>query len=259
MKALSSLVLILVFSAGANAQRRAFRNQAPVYGVRPTIPLRTYGSTTGFGRVLFPGTGNQPPQTDPFNFPFSQPTTFIQRFGATISGVGYTGVGPGRKDGFRGRDGGSFPIAYPVFIGGGYYGDPSMYGYGDYPGYPPPQQPPVTIVMPPPQQQSPVIINQYPAGAQQEVAQPPAGQPDTQMYQAPSEPRPGPDPNQVNFFIALKDSSVYTALAYWVEDGTLHYITPEGRHNQVSLALVDRPTSAKLNEGRKVEFRLPAR
>jgi hypothetical protein len=58
------------------------------------------------------------------------------------------------------------------------------------------------------------------------------------------------------FLIALKDGSVYMAVAYWIEDSTLHYITPQGKHNQVSLPLVDRHLSQKLNQGRS-EFRLP--
>jgi len=105
-----------------------------------------------------------------------------------------------------------------------------------------------------------VTINQYaPEGGEAPsggAAAPSGGSVET--YQAPSEQRPEPSDDQVMFFIALKDSSVYTAVAYWVEDGTLHYITPQGKHNQVSLGLVDRQTSAKLNAGRKVEFHLPA-
>jgi hypothetical protein len=57
------------------------------------------------------------------------------------------------------------------------------------------------------------------------------------------------------WFIALKDGWVYTASEYWVENGTLHYLTKGGKHNQVSLELVDRQTSAKLNKDR--DFRLP--
>jgi hypothetical protein len=57
-------------------------------------------------------------------------------------------------------------------------------------------------------------------------------------------------------FIALKDSRVYTAVAYWVQGETLHYITPGGIHNQVSLDLVDRKLSARLNAGRLVELAL---
>jgi hypothetical protein len=63
----------------------------------------------------------------------------------------------------------------------------------------------------------------------------------------------------VQFFIALKNSWVYTAVAYWVQGETLHYISSLGSHNMVSLDLVDREVSAKLNAGRRVEFVLPQR
>ena len=61
----------------------------------------------------------------------------------------------------------------------------------------------------------------------------------------------------VQFFIALKDGLVTTAVAYWVRERTLHYLTLQGSHNMVSLDLVDRPRSARLNEGGRVPFILP--
>jgi hypothetical protein len=61
---------------------------------------------------------------------------------------------------------------------------------------------------------------------------------------------------EAHFFIALKDL-ICTAIAYWVQGDTLHYITSAGSHNQVSLALVDRATSQKLNAGRLVDLVLP--
>jgi hypothetical protein len=65
----------------------------------------------------------------------------------------------------------------------------------------------------------------------------------------PVQPCPAPEPpvNPARFFIALKDHWVYVAIAYWVQSGTLHYVTPRGSHNQVSLDLVDRQVSRKLN------------
>jgi hypothetical protein len=61
----------------------------------------------------------------------------------------------------------------------------------------------------------------------------------------------------VQFFIALKDGWVTTAAAYWISERTLHYITPHGSHNMVSLDLVDRKRSARLNEGGRAPFLLP--
>jgi hypothetical protein len=65
--------------------------------------------------------------------------------------------------------------------------------------------------------------------------------------------------DRVEFFIALKDHSVRTAVAYWVQDETVHYITPLGSHNLVSISLVDQTLSARLNSGNLVQFILPAR
>ncbi|HWR51619.1 MAG TPA: hypothetical protein VN428_10960, partial [Bryobacteraceae bacterium] len=180
--------------------------------------------------------------------------------GATISGnPGYGGTfGRGR----RGGGGAVWPMAYPVFVA-----DP--YGYDQQQ-----QQPPnVTIVMPPVQPQPsapPVTIQQYfGEGATPQVREyGPNGEETTRetpeesgnirTYRAPvTKAAPAPADDRIMFMIALKDSSVYTASAYWVEGETLHYITTQGEHNQVSIDLVDRATSDKLNRGRKVTFRLP--
>ena len=50
---------------------------------------------------------------------------------------------------------------------------------------------------------------------------------------------------------------VTTAVAYWVRERILHYITVQGSHNMVSLELVDRQRSALLNEGGRVPVILP--
>jgi hypothetical protein len=56
----------------------------------------------------------------------------------------------------------------------------------------------------------------------------------------------------------MKDGWVYIARAYWVENDTLHYITLQGGHDQVSLPLVNREVSIRLNAKRGDEFQLPA-
>ncbi len=233
---------------------------APPLVVTGTVPFRTYGSPTGFGNVVFPGTGTPPPPIDPFSFP----STFAERLGATVSGFpGYSGA----PRGFYGRGRNTrLPVPYPVYVGG--------YGYGYDPGYQQPGyqqqgQPNITIVMPPQyggQQPPPVTINQSfaPESATPSVREyGPNAQYGQPQAAAPSAPAPygaasAPADEQTLFLIALKDGTVYTAVAYWVQDATLHYVTPQGKHNQVSLDLVDRPTSDRLNQGRSVEFRLPA-
>ncbi len=78
------------------------------------------------------------------------------------------------------------------------------------------------------------------------------------LYQPQAEPAPRVEENQT-YLIAFKDHTIYAALAYWVEDGTLHYVTNQNTHNQVSLDLVDRELSDRLNRERSVDFRLPPR
>lgn len=227
--------------------------QPPRVALRSAIPDPFPNS--GFGSVLFPGTGAPPPI-----IPTAFPTTFVERFGSTTLGGGYTGR---RRRGFYGGGGyGGYPIVWPVVVGGDY-------GYGAYDGGYAQQPPNITIVMPPQQTVPAVTINQYapdqarpelreyaPQGGQASTQQP--GDSSVRIYSAESSPRPAAADDQILFFVALKDSSVYTAVAYWVEDGMLHYVTPQGRHNQVSLDLVDRDVSSRLNAGRKVEFHLPA-
>ena len=64
---------------------------------------------------------------------------------------------------------------------------------------------------------------------------------------------------QVMFLIALKDHTIFPAIAYWVEGDTLNYITVQGAKNSVSLDLVDRDFSKQINKERKVEFGLPSK
>jgi hypothetical protein len=223
MKCLLGIGVALALSAGAFAQwnGRMTRSFPPLMG--PSYP--------GVGGAL------------PIVNPFSNSVPFAQRLGATVSGFGgYNGapsgvIHPGHR---RGRaDGAFYPVIYPVF-GAGY----DM----------PPEQPNVTVVAPPtpPAQRQPVIINQYFGPKGEEQNEP------VQSYTAPSVSRPAPSQEQPVFFIALRDNSVYTAVAYWIENGTLNYVTPQGQHNQVSLSLVDRATTDRLNQGGKYQLHLPA-
>jgi hypothetical protein len=139
-------------------------------------------------------------------------------------------------------------VPYPVYVSGGDGADTPQAG----PGYfnevaPAAPAPTVTVVAPPPPPQPPVV--------EQHARE---GNPAVCSEKTSVEPGVA-DP--IRFFIALKDGWVLTAFAYWVEDGTLHYISSAGNHNQVSLELVDRQTSMKLNASltHGVEFGLPRR
>ena len=61
------------------------------------------------------------------------------------------------------------------------------------------------------------------------------------------------------YLIAFKDNSIYSALAYWIEGETLHYVTAGNNHNQVSLSLVDRPLTERLNRERRVGVQFQGR
>jgi hypothetical protein len=141
-------------------------------------------------------------------------------------------------------------IPYPVYIGG-YYQTPYINTQPpmDYP-YQPQQQPNITVIYPP-QQATPVIINHYVPGASTDnpnAVLPPAEP--AAVETAAAEPS--------HYLIAFKDHTIYSAVAYWVDGDTLHYFTSGNTHNQVSLALIDRDLTTRLNKDSGVEVKLPA-
>ena len=150
--------------------------------------------------------------------------------------------------GFNSFAGGAFayPPPYPGYAVSEYNPD-SAYSYD--------QQPPNMGQAPLQQPAPPVIINQYGSvPGQVAAAEPILNAPAMQTLHAPVSSEPD-ETDLAIWFIALKDGWVYTASDYWVENGTLHYLTKGGKHNQVSLELVDRQISAKLNKDR--DFHLP--
>lgn len=175
---------------------------------------------------------------------------------------GFTGHRPGFGPGMglnRGFHGNRFGDHRGLngFVGGYSYYIPGYFDYLDtdaYPGsYYGAAAAPQTPLYPPapaaPQQ--PVIINQY-FGAQgpdpqnNNTSAPPDGQP-TASTGAPEN----------YYLIAYKNHAVYSALAYWVEDKTLHYVTTQNTHNQASLDLIDVNLTKTLNQSNDVPFSLP--
>lgn len=244
MKALSVAGWMVLVAGAAFAQHRGavVGGGAGIAGHRG---FSNYGSSSGFGNVVFPGTGRPPVA----GFSITDPG-FASRLGATVGGYpAYNGAPVGAYGYSQGRRPVVYvPYAYPVYTGG------YEYGYQ--------QQPNVTIIYP--SQPTPqVIINQTftPDTARPMIQEyPQATSSDgIRVYQAPS--RPATEPAASNesryYLIAFKDHSVYSALGYWVEGETLHYLTAENSHNQASLDLVDRELTQKLNRDRNVEVRLP--
>jgi hypothetical protein len=148
----------------------------------------------------------------------------------------------------RGRTGGrsanARPFAYSFYVPN--YFD-SYWGMDQYYSPPPPtpipQQDAAAAVPPAP----PVIINQYFG-----VQPPYQGQPQQQDASPSSDPQPVS--GDTYYLIAYKNHSVYTALAYWVEDKTLNYVTAGNTHNQASLDLIDMDLTKTLNQARGVPF-----
>lgn len=232
----------------------------------------TFGSGTGFGNIIYPGTGRPPvnprapgfgnvvfpgtgatPSTTPFSI--TNPN-FARGLGNTVNGrVPY---GAGQRGG---RNRGSYvyvPYAYPVVVGG-------YSGYNGYPGQGDQEAPPMAGY---PASQPPVIINQTFQTIQPQTAQPMVqelgGAGDysgISVYQAPTRSQEemeaaAAQASQPYYLIAFKDHSIYSAVAYWVDGDTLHYFTAGNTHNQVSMSLVDKELTDRLNRERKVDVRL---
>jgi hypothetical protein len=256
VRTLGGFCIVLFATGGLFAQvRGAYTNPRPltnpfgsvVFPASPSSPTvqRTFGS------VVFPGSGT--PQFRTAN-PFVQanPVQVGRSFpnpgrpGVIGRGIGPGGINNGGRQNRRQQT--TFVYAYPVYVGGygnGYY-DASM--QPEMAPLPPPAQPNVTVVMPP--QAPPVVVRegQHPMMESQQGP--------VSAYQPPLQEETPPEP--MRYLIAFKDHTIYSAVAYWVDGDTLHYFTSGNTHNQVSLSLVDRDLSQRLNKESGVELKLPA-
>ncbi len=171
------------------------------------------------------------------------------RLGATVSGRPIPGYNTGGGRGAAATSYFAYPVAYPVYV-------PVETA--------PAPQPTQIINQPAP---SVVINNNYMPDT--------ASRPLMREYSADSLPPPigqterrrgKPEPEEMEeepatikpvvYLVAMKDGGVYSAVAYWLEDSTLHYITPKHDHNHASLDLVDRELTDQLNRERKVPFKI---
>ena len=178
-------------------------------------------------------------------------------------GGGYRGGFYGRSYGFRGYGGyyrpyfySSFGLGYwPGFYDYDYYSYPYAYSYPaySYPAYSYPAysyQPAsnVTVVYPQSSQATPNNIYVERAS------------PSTREYDEYGQEtrRPAAVNAPPVYLIAFKDRSIRAASAYWVDGGTLHYVTLQHEERQAALDTVDRDFSVQLNRERRVQFSLPA-
>ena len=231
MRTLVSVGLWLLLATGLFAQYRGgFSNPHP------------FAQGT-FGNVVFTGSGPQlivpGAVTDP---------TFATRLAGTVAGQNFRNQPAAHG---AGRSGTvvvyGYPVvyAYPVYVGG--YLDNAS------PAEPAPQQPPGSTMIYP-SQPAPAIIDDF--GSDDPQADP------TTPSAAAAEGQPVEEPASANepshYLFAFKDHTVYSAVAYWVDGDTLHYFTSGNTHNQVSLALIDRDLTERLNKESGLDVKLPA-
>ena len=234
--------------------------------IHPSGIVRTWGSAVQpagtsalpgvqrfTGNAVYPAGGSSaigiPGITLNQGFGLHQGSGFHQGFGWN---QGF-GVPPSHHGG--GRQNSTFIYTVPVYVGGGYY-DSSYFAPPPQPPVQQQQQPNVTVIYPPPA--TPVVI--YPSDTQgaapQYVPLPERAAPS--IYEPPARTEDSSANQLSHFLIAFKDHTIYSAIAYWVDGDTLHYFTAGNNHNQVSVSLVDRALTERLNKDSGLEVRLPS-
>jgi hypothetical protein len=237
--------------------------------------MRHFG---GFGLLLFCGSGLIFGQgrSAVVSSGFGQISSPARSFAGTWNRNSWNGSSWNRSRGTGTTSVYAYPV--PIYVGGYGYGS----GYADPPAQdpsagqdaygqnmaPPPQAPPPGAAPGAPPQQTTIIINPSPDGSRPNVTvlqgPPPGYGPPPQGYGpppgagSPTGASANSDSPAPYFLIALKDHTVYSAVAYWVDGDTLHYFTDPDTHNQVSLALVDRDLTQRLNKEAGIDVTLPA-
>jgi hypothetical protein len=243
MRTFGGVFFALILATGLNAQNHG--------SVTPTV-------TGSFGSVVFPG--GTPATTPGATRSFG---TVVNPGGGGPHLVVPGGVVPSFARPSNGRPGRRTTTvttyAYPVYVGGGYSENPYAPEQAGAQQQQPNVTPNVTIVMPP-QQVTPVIINvgpggQYTTSTQRQPAPYDAPEPQTADQLDQSAAAPAEEP--AHYLIAFKDHTIYLAVAYWVDGDTLHYFTAGNTHNQVSISLLDRKLTERLNKESGMDFKLP--
>ncbi len=222
------------------------------------ISSLAYGQAGGRAHALgaFPGAGFSTPGFASPSHPvvIGSPTSFPALGGLPVNSHPLGGiVVPGPRKLNRGNGFGTNGYIGPVY----YVPGASDYASADFWNsiYSPP---PVNggYGVQPPVQPVPIIINQY-----FDSRRPPVPPEDVPPVVEDNSLKPGDplsDP-QNYYLIQYKDHTIYSALAYWVEGDTLHYVTTQNTHNQASLSLIDLDKTYKLNQDRSVPFSIPGK
>ena len=281
----SRVFLFFLLAGAVLAQGRGFVNPAPVFNAAPVFnPAPVFLGS--FGNVVFPGgtaatpgvqrffpnaafpAGNAPRIYTPFTV--TDPTRISAQFGRGNRGVGVSngfGVfGNGSRRFNNGVNGVVVaPYFVPIYVGGyaGYSGysdapPPDAAAAGLGPAGPAPGSAPanVIVVYPPASGPGPQVIG----GGYGETGMalpPPPPPPQPVGPASASDQQSSPFAPASYYLIAYKDHTIYSAVAYWVVGDTLHYFTTGATHNQVSLALVDRELTLRLNDELGNNLQLP--
>jgi hypothetical protein len=123
--------------------------------------------------------------------------------------------------------------------GSGYGYDPGAYSYNSSPN--------VTVVYP-------QTVNGDPPPAYAQTAHPVTSSYD--QYGQEMHPPASGAPASPIYLIATKDGAIQAASSYWVENGTLHYVTLQREEKTVPLSSIDRTLTNQLNRERRVNLNL---
>lgn len=253
MRTLTGFCLALLLATAIQAQNQSGFVNTP--GIQRSIGSAVFPAGTSampgvqrtVGGVVRPVTGQQ---IGIPGIPFANPNF-------TSGRPGMLPTNHGNHDGRR-NNGGAISYAYPVYVPA--Y-DNSYVGNTQGPAVPGPGQPPnVTVIYPPSQQTAnPLMISVGPDGqyTATPMVDPRQMQGQTSLYQ-PQVEQKQEDADAIHFLIAFKDHTIYAASNYWVDGDTLHYFTSGNSHNQVSLSLVDRELTQRLNKEAGHQVTLPA-
>lgn len=147
-----------------------------------------------------------------------------------------------------------YGYGYPYSYGGYDYGYDPYYstGYNYAPAYNyAPQQSPVVIV-----NRTDPGPGYYDDGRQMAQRRPAMDYEQDAENQGQAQQAPAYRPPI--YKIAFTDHKIASALAYWVKDGRLHYVSMDHGLHDVPLSEVDRRYSEQINRDAGLEFRLPA-
>jgi hypothetical protein len=148
---------------------------------------------------------------------------------------------------------GFWGYGYPYYYGGYPYYDPYSYGYGAGYAYAPSYNYGYTSA---PAQSSPPVVIVNNTQPQSESVRP---ERDVIQYRDEPETRQNATRYQPpDYSIAFRNHQIVHAIAYWVKDGRLHYVTQDHVLRDVPLGDIDRLFSEQINRDKGVDFRLPA-